>query len=109
MTNHDVRRPEPILFLLEAVDVMEEYRATHGAYATAWHQLDIDFAARSFRIGEPGTHPTPENERSWRPKDCAFSYWIEPTPPDRFLIRARDDQGVAVYEIAPGMDAPRRL
>ena len=102
-------RPEPILFLLEAADAMEAYRARHGAYASAWHQLDIDFAARPFRLGDPGTHPTPEDERSWRPKDCAYTYWIEPAPPGRFLNRARDDAGAAAYEMEPGLDAPRKL
>lgn len=103
-------RPEPVLFLMEAADVMREYKKVHGQYASAWCLLEIDFAAGPFRVGQEGTHPTPKDTSHWRPRDCKFTYWIRSeSQMNDFWIQAVRDDGVAEYEIRSSMKEPARL
>ncbi len=109
MNHPDESRPEPVLFLLEAADAMEQYKQTHGEYAAEWNQLDISFANGPYNEGDPGTRPNKEDRTSWRPKGCEYTYWIMSRNKDKFLIQARTQNNRADYEIASGMKVPRSL
>lgn len=102
-------RPEPVLFLLEALDAMEAYRASHSEYAAEWYLLDIEFAAGPYREGDAHTKPKRSDKRRWRPKDCEYTYEIVTANRREFIVRAVNAQNVAEYEIASGMTAPRRI
>lgn len=109
MNHRDESRPEPILFLLEAADAMEQYKKAHGEYAKEWHQIDISFASGPYNEGDPGTRPTSKDKTTWRPKGCKYTYWIVSSDKDRFLIQARTHDNRVEYEISSGMTAPRKL
>lgn len=109
MNRADESRPEPILFLLEAADAMEQYKQAHGEYAKEWHQIDISFANGPYNEGDQGTRPTKNDKIAWRPKGCKYTYWIVSIEKDKFLIQARTHDNRAEYEIASGMAAPRKL
>jgi len=109
MNRPDESRPEPVLFLLEAADAMEQYRQAHGAYAKEWNQLDMSFANGPYNEGDPGTRPSKEDKTTWRPKGCRYTYWIVSSDKSNFLLQARTHGNRADYEIASGMAAPRNL
>lgn len=109
MGGADLGRPEPVLFLMEAADQMEAYKAGHGVYAEFWHQLSISFANGPYHLGDPGTEPTERNTTDWRPKDCEYTYRLIPSGEGDYRIRALDDQGRASYEIRAGMREPVKL
>ena len=102
-------RPEPVLFLLEAMDAMREYHKLHKKYPTEWKSLKIDFSAGPFRVGDFGTHPTPETGDRWCPKGCTFTYWIKVATNDSFVIQAINQNNVAEYEITEQQDSPVHL
>ncbi|OQW91962.1 MAG: hypothetical protein BWK78_03105 [Thiotrichaceae bacterium IS1] len=102
-------RPEPILFLLEAADAMEEYRKQHTEYAKEWHLLDITFANGPYHLGDPGTQPAVDDKDRWHPKDCDFTYWIASADKNHFLIQAVNEDNRAMYEIRSGMETPKKL
>jgi hypothetical protein len=105
----DQGRPEPVLFLELASDAMEEYHKAHGEYARKWFDLGLSFANRPFRTGETGVRPRREDGGRWRPPDCRYTYRIQQADKSTYLIEALNDDGAVVYEMRPGMEAPRKV
>ncbi len=99
-------RPEPVLFLLEALDAMLEYHETHKEFPKKWYLLDIHFANGPFRIGDPNTDSTTVAENKWRPKDCKYIYWIKESTKKSFVIQAINQKKISEYEITEKLKKP---
>jgi hypothetical protein len=102
----DEARPEPVLFLLEALDVMQEYYAIHKEYPANWNYLEINFASEPFRLGEPNTHPALDTGNKWRPKGCSYTYWIKYATKYSFVIQAINQNNLPEYEITQELNYP---
>ncbi len=105
----DKGRPEPVLFLLAARDAMRDYHSQNGRFASFWHQLEIEFAAGPYRVGDAGTRPAETDTTQWRPLRCTYQYEIVQADERRYLIRAIAPSGVAEFEIGTSDEEPVRL
>ena len=106
---NDKGRPEPVLFLLAARDAMEAFRAEHREYAKRWCDLEIEFAAGPYHVGDPGTRPTPENGPQWRPLRCQYSYVIDSATAVDYVVYAINRDGKVEFKVQAGMEYPVRI
>jgi hypothetical protein len=105
----DRGRPEPELFLWEAMQSLEAYRAQHGSYADRWDQLDITFALHGYHLDDPDIRPAPGTGAAWRPRGCTWTYVIKNATATTVLIRGVNAPRDFDWEIEPGMEHARKV
>ncbi len=109
--DHD--RPMPLLFLWEALDYQEAFKAEHGVYSGSFYELGklgfVFDGSGSFNIQDPGIRPTEQDLRAWRPKNSDVRYEITLATADTFHIVALDADGRPTFEVRAGMRKPVAL
>ena len=109
----DVERPMPLLFLWEALDYQEAFKAKNGSYTDSFFELGklgfVFDGTGSFNINDPGIKPTEADRQVWQPKNSDVRYQITLATADTFHIQALDAHNRPTFEVRAGMKQPVAL